>query len=79
MPYAVTIAGVPDEALADFLRSVSVTASDADEPAPSLLALRRRTLADEDRLTRALAGEGYYDARVVGDVAPRPDEPAAVR
>jgi translocation and assembly module TamA len=79
VPYAVTIAGVADEALASFLRTVSVTASEADEPAPSLLALRRRTLADEDRLTRALAGEGYYDARVVGDVAPRPDEPAAVR
>ena len=68
VPYAVTIVGVDDQELADFLRSVSQTAA-ATEPAPSALALRRRALADESRLAEALGGEGYYDARVASSVA----------
>ena len=68
VPYTVTIAGVDDDALADFLTSVSATAAAADEPAPSRLALGRRALEDEDRLARALSGEGYYDARVASTV-----------
>jgi len=69
VPYTVAIEGVGDAELAAFLRSVSETAAAADEPAPSGLALRRRALADESRLTRALGGEGYYDARVESRVA----------
>ncbi len=76
--YTVTIDGVADEALVGFLRAVSVTAA-AEEPAPNLLALRRRALTDEDRLRRALGGEGYYDAGVAAAVEEATDdEPATV-
>ncbi len=71
--YDVTITGVADEDLAAFLRSVSVTAAEADEPAPSTLALRRRALEDERRLARAMGGEGYYGATVRAQVD-APDE-----
>lgn len=81
VPYTVEIEGVGDADLADFLRSVSATAAAADDPAPSLLALRRRALDDEGRLASALGGEGYYDARVessVADPAADTDEEAEV-
>jgi translocation and assembly module TamA len=78
VPYTVTIEGVDDDALADFLTSVSATAAAADEPAPSRLALRRRALEDEDRLARALSGEGYYDARVTSTVAETDTDAAEV-
>ncbi|MFP4126357.1 MAG: hypothetical protein ACLFU0_06895, partial [Alphaproteobacteria bacterium] len=76
--YTVAIDGVGDETLRTFLYSVSATAAAADEPAPSRLALRRRALADENRLVRALGGEGYYDARVESRVADAADAAAAV-
>jgi translocation and assembly module TamA len=77
VPYEVEIQGVGDEELADFLRDVSETAA-ADEPAPSMIALRRRVLADENRLRRALGGEGYYDARVEGTVTETDDEAGVI-
>jgi translocation and assembly module TamA len=78
VPYTVAIAGIGNEQLAAFLRSVSATAAAADEPAPSRLALRRRALDDESRLTRALGGEGYYDARVESAVVDAADDAAEV-
>jgi len=78
VPYTVAVEGVGDAELASFLRSVSATAAAADEPAPSRLALRRRVLDDENRLQRALGGEGYHDAHVDGTVADAEDGAAAV-
>jgi len=76
--YEVTVTGVEDEALASFLSEVSTAAAGAGQPAPSLLALRRRALADEDRLADALSGEGYYEASVTASISVPDDGPAEV-
>ncbi len=67
VPYTVTIAGT-DEALREYLQTVSESvAGEADQP-PSFLALRRRARADSERLVEALGGEGYYDGEVEPNV-----------
>lgn len=68
LPYVVAMIGV-DQDLETYLRSVSEAVAGSGEPPSSVLALRRRASTDAERLTRALASEGYYDASVRGEAA----------
>jgi translocation and assembly module TamA len=62
--YAVTIEGVPDDALRGLLLQVSETQRLIDRPPPSLARLRRRAQDDRARLLEVLRSEGYYGGQV---------------
>ncbi len=68
--------GDAPEDLLEILRGASETVARQRGDAPEEIALRRRARADEDRLTRALRSEGYFEGRVVADVAPARDADA---
>ncbi|MEO1328771.1 MAG: autotransporter assembly complex family protein [Pseudomonadota bacterium] len=70
----------PPEAVIGTLRAASVIVVDQRGSETAEIALRRRARGDEDRLTRALRSEGYFEARVEADVIPASgDAPPRVR
>lgn len=66
--YQVAIEGVEDKRLADLLRSVSVSAEHAGDPAPSVFHLRARVKADVPRLRDALKSQGSFAAQVAASL-----------
>jgi translocation and assembly module TamA len=61
VPYTVEVTGIEDSDLTRKVEQASRLVTLADEPPPSLVALRRRAETDIDRVREVLRSEGYYD------------------
>ncbi len=72
VPYDVTFSGLPSKALEDQIKAASQLLRLEQTPPASVLGLRRRLRADEQRLDEILKSNGYYGARVVSTIV-RPD------
>lgn len=74
VPYGVAFTGPIEPDLEARLRSVSEAEAGRASPPTSALALRSRARTDAERLTAALASEGYYEGRVDPAVVPATEE-----